>query len=658
MAGYPSPNVRMTSVSVPATGRRLPAPRITLTVVLAIAFVLCTGWLDGGKGIVPSALWSHPDWMPWWSAPLRMSCNALPGLLLAFALLAWTRRAGWSFALAFAIQALLYGVNALKVQNLGAPLMPADFRMVGQLGKGGGDILSGYLPHVALLVVVLLACLAVLVAWFRFEPPLFGKRPRRGRAAGAIVLFAALVTLIAGVPFWRGVYDARTLGMQPWSPGATRQHNGLVGSLLLFHLQYGAAHEKPDVDAALQLMARLEPQIKARERATAAAAPSQPPDIVVILSESFFDPTILNGYGEDVDFMPNLRRLAQHSISGQMHSPTFGGGTIRTEFEMLTGLPLRYFRNVMFPYLQLHQKSIPGIVRLLKQHGYRAIAVHGGDPHFWNRTSAFKALGFDEFISEGDFPPDDAVHDGKYMSDKSFTDEMLRQLRPDGPPLFMLGISIEAHGPYDQDYGIDTKERDAIPVPVAVTGNARTQLQNYIYHIRHADQQLGRFADVLAKRKRPTLIVFFGDHLPAIVPAFQQAGFRNGKDFLVQTVPYLFIDTATLHTAPAVDKDVAAWELPGMVLHEAGIHDPWFALTQVVAPALESLTRAPDAPPAPETPEQEQLDHGMRNIAELRLDGKLEKLWPKAAAMASPASGAGTATRGTAATPAMATSAP
>jgi phosphoglycerol transferase MdoB-like AlkP superfamily enzyme len=636
----------MAPASPPRARRHSPGARVALLVLLAVAFVLCTAWLDGGKGIVPPTLWTHPAWLPWWDTPLRMFCNALPGLLLAFVLFAWTRRAGWSFLLAFALQAVLYGVNALKVQNLGAPLMPADFRMLGQLGKGGGDLLSGYLPHIALLVVVVLACVAALVAWYRFEPPMLDKRRRVPRAAVSVVLLAGLVTLVAGVPFWRGLYNAKLLGLQPWSPTATREHNGLVESLLLFHLQYGAAHDKPDVDAALQLMARYEPRIKALGKSTAEAAPAQKPDIVVILSESFFDPTILNGYDKDVDFMPHLRRLAQHGTSGWMHSPTFGGGTIRTEFEVLTGLPLRYFRDVMFPYLQLHQKVIPGIVRLLEQRGYQTVAVHGGDPHFWNRASAFKALGFDKFISEGDFPADDAVHDGKYMSDKSFTDEMLRQLKPDGPPQFMLGISIEAHGPYDQSYGIDTRERDAIPVPPKVTGEAKKELQNYIYHIRHADQQLGRFADALAKRNRPTLLVFFGDHLPAIVPAFQQAGFHDGKGFLVQTVPYLLIDTSELHTATPVTKDVAAWELPGMVLRQAGIHDPWFALTQLVAPQLEGLTRAPDAPVAPETPEQKALDKGMGNVAELRLEGKLEALWPKAATMAAQPQPSSTASAG------------
>ncbi len=621
----------MAPASRSRTGGDFPTgARVALVLLLAIAFVLLTALLDGGQDIVPVSLWAHPAWMPWWNAPLRMSCNALPGLLLAGALLAWTRRAGWSFAVAFLLQGILYGVNAIKVSNLAIPLMPADFRLLGQLGAGAGELLSGYLPHVVLLVVALLAAIAILVFWFRIEPPLFRRRTWPGRAGAAVILFAALATLIAAVPFWRGLYSPALLGMQPWSPMATRQHDGVIGALLLFHLQYGTQSRKANVQDALALMAHYEPRIAA---ANAAGGNSRTPDIVVILSESFFDPTIMNGYPPGTDLTPNLHRLAQHGTSGWLHVPTFGGGTIRTEFEVLTGLSLRYFPEVQFPYLQIHEKRIPGIVRLLARDGYETLAVHGNSPGFWNRTEAFKELGFDKFISIGNFPPDDEATDGKYMSDKAFTDEVLRQLPDSGPPRFVLGISIEAHGPYDQDYGIDTRARDAIPVPPGVTDpEAKRELRNYLYHMQHADQQLGRLVDTLARRNRRTLVLFFGDHLPALVPAFQEAGFKNGKGFLEQTVPYVLIDTA--HMDRATKQNAAAWELPGMVLADAGIHDAWFALTQLVGPELAALTRAPDAPIAPETPVQEKLDEGMRNAADLRLHDKLDPLWPKAAALA------------------------
>ncbi|HEU0277949.1 MAG TPA: LTA synthase family protein [Rhodanobacteraceae bacterium] len=609
------------------------ARRAVLLVLLALAYVLCTGWFDGGAGVVPTALWRHPEWIAWWNSPLRMLANALPGLLLAFGLTAWTRRAGWSFALAFGCQAVLYGVNTVKVANLAIPLMPADFRILGQLGHGVGELLSSYLPHLGWLAAALVVAVVVLVAWYRLEPPLWPRAPRRRRVLTSAILLAALVTLVAGVAFWRPVYNPTLLGMQPWSATSTRQHDGLVASLLLFHLQYGAQHHKADRAAALGLMAHYQPAI-AQRLAAQATHSGDKPDIVVILSESFFDPTIMNGYPAGTDLTPNYRRLAQHAIAGQLHVPTFGGGTIRTEFEVLTGLSLRYFPDIQFPYLQIHQKQIPGIVRLLARDGYQTLAVHGNNPGFWNRTEAFKELGFDRFVSIGDFPADDALDNGNYMSDKSFTDELLRQLPDDSPPRFVLGISMEAHGPYDKDPGIDTAVRDAIPVPSAVTNpQAKLELQNYIYHMQNADRQLGRLVDVLAQRRRRTLVLFFGDHLPALVPAYQEAGFRNGQGFLTQTVPYLLLDTA--HLDRAERRNAAAWELPGMVLADAGIgDDPWFVLTDLVGPPLAPLTRAPDAPIAPETAEQKQLDQGMRNVADLRLRNKLYKLWPEAEALA------------------------
>lgn len=620
--------------SRPALHPGMPA-KTGVVVLLALIFTMCTGLMDGARGVVPSALWTMPDGFAWWGAPLHMIANALPGLLLAGLLLAVTRRAVLSFLLSYLLQSLVYGVNALKVANLGSPLTPTDFQMAGQMGDGGGELLSGYLPHTPWPYLLILAALLTVAALVRYEPPLLAKRPRTARLIGGLILGVLFGGMLAGVSAWGLLYNRDLLGMQPWSAKATAMQTGLFSELQLFRLQYAAKREKPDVDAALQLMANYDPAVQHREaNPPATDKVDTQPDIVIILSESFFDPNILNGYGKQVDFMPNLHRLARHGTSGQMHSPTFGGGTIRTEFEVMTGIPLRYFPEIQFPYLQIHARTIPGIARVLKSHGYTTLAVHGGDPHFWNRTAAFKSLGIDRFIAQGDFPVGDAVSDGKYMSDKSFTDELLRQLPDSGPPRFVLGISIEAHGPYSQDYGIDARVRDAIPVPPKVTGEARKELQNYIYHLRHADKQLGRLADTLAKRKRPTLIVFFGDHLPALMQTFQQDGFRNGQSFLVQTVPYLLIDTSRLKTAKPVKEDVAAWELPGMLLARTPFHDNYFALTQLLAPQLEALTRAPDAPRPQETSTQEQLDRGMSNVARLRLKGKLDSLWPRAAEMA------------------------
>jgi hypothetical protein len=70
-----------------------------------------------------------------------------------------------------------------------------------------------------------------------------------------------------------------------------------------------------------------------------------------VQSESLFDPGRLAGMHYEA--MPRLRDAMARAWSGNLYVPTFAGGTIRTEFEVLTGLPLAAFPGVRYPYLQL-----------------------------------------------------------------------------------------------------------------------------------------------------------------------------------------------------------------------------------------------------------------------------------------------------------------
>jgi len=593
--------------------------RIALVLALALAFVLLTGLVDGGVGVTTAQLLKQPRF------PLA---NALPGLLLAGALLAWTRRAWLSFGLAFTLQGLVYGVNVLKVANLGTPLLPDDFRMIGQLRKGGMHLLAGYLPHSPWPYLALLAALALVVLAWRYEPPVVPRHTGGKRLAACGLLAAAFVSMLVGLSAWGRIYNARVLWLEPWSARVTTNHSGLISSLMLFHLQYGGGHHKPDRAAAEQLIAQSAPALQQVLRQPAATG--ELPDIVVVQSESFFDPSIMHGY-EHSNFAPNLRRLARHGSSGKLHVPTFGGGTIRTEFEFLTGLSLRYFDNLQFPYLQMSHKSLPSLVRTLASHGYSTLALHGNDPAFWNRTTAFQAIGFDRFVSQSSFPPG-APNDGKYMADSAMTDEIMTQLKDSGPPQFIFAISIEAHGPYDIEPA-HVAERDAIPVPDGITGRDKLELQTYLYHLKHADAELGRLVKLLAKRDRPSVVLFYGDHLPALSNSYHITGFVDGSDMLSQAGVWLLVDPK--RPSKPLQADTASWLLPGKLLAHLGIHDdPYFALTELVGPQIAALTAAPGAPPRPQSDEQRQLDKAMAGVDQLRMGGKLEPMLAKALAAA------------------------
>ncbi|HET6555161.1 MAG TPA: sulfatase-like hydrolase/transferase [Dyella sp.] len=591
------------------------AVRAAFITSLAIIFTLATGLIDGGPGVGSAQALAQPIF------PIA---NALPGLMLATLLLVLTRRPLLSFGLAFLLEALVYGVNALKVSNLNTPLMPADFRMLGQLRRGGFQLLGSYLPSSPWPYLALAAALAIIVLAWRMELPLFARRTRGKRLVSGVALLL-FGTLLAGMPGWMKIYGGRHLWLEPWSATATAEHSGLVSSLLMFHLNQGHARKKPDAVAAQQLIAQSDSALRERLQSPSGAQ-DEMPDIVVVQSESFFDPSIMKGY-QDVDLTPNLHRLAAQGESGPLHVPTYGGGTIRTEFEVLTGLSLRYFEDLQFPYLQMNHKVVPSMVRALRAHGYETVALHGNDPGFWNRTTAFRAIGFDRFVSRSAFPVKAAM-DGQYMADSAMTDEIMAQLKDAGPPQFLFAISIEAHGPYDVPPN-DLAARDEIAVPEGVTGKNRQELQNYLYHMQHADQELGRLADLLARRERPTLLLFYGDHLPALTDTYNTTGFVDGKDMLSQAGTWLLVDPRNpVHTEP---EALASWMLPGRLLQQAGVRDDaYFALTQVIAPQLAALTRAPGAPPESEDAGERTADKDMSNVALLRMKGKLDALLPRA----------------------------
>lgn len=600
---------------VPSTflSKRSAAVRIALVLAMMVAFVPLTGLLDGNDGVAASQLLAQPAF------PLA---NAMPGLMLALLLLMVTRRTLLSFGLAYLVQALVYAVNALKVANLGTPLLPADFRMVDQLHKGGLHVLGSYLPHSPWPYLALVGGIAVIAAMWRYEPPLFARRTGGRRAAGGALLGLTLATLLLGMPGWRALYNGHKLWLEPWSAAATTSHSGLVSSLVMFHLQDRRTKQKADPVAVNHLLQSTGDAVRARMH-TPVDPGSALPDIVVVQSESFFDPRIMRGY-QHADLTPNLDRLAAEGLSGPLYVPTFGGGTIRTEFEVLTGLSLRYFGNMQFPYLQLNEKVVPSMVRTLRAHGYETIAIHGNDPTFWNRNTAFKVLGFDRFVSQSGFPANAAM-DGKYMADSAMTDEIMAQLKDAGPPQFLFAISLEAHGPYDVPPK-DPATRNAMPVPADVDAKDKQELQTYLYHMKHADAELGRLAALLAKRSRPTLLLFYGDHLPGLTGAYRSDGFVNGQSMLAQPGTWLLVDPRNPREAQHVE--MASWMLPGLLLERAGVHDDaYFALTEVLAPSLAELTRAPGAAP-PVTDAQQQFDKDMASVAVLRMKGKLDKLLP------------------------------
>jgi phosphoglycerol transferase MdoB-like AlkP superfamily enzyme len=532
-------------------------------------------------------------------APLAVAINAIPALIAALLLLALTRRPVLSLGLVLLVLYLLYVANAMKLELLDTPVLPADFVLLTHLGAGGALLLR-YIPAAA--IAGLAASVLAVLALLRWEPPWGRLRGMRRLALLALAL-ALGASLLSGMRPWSSVYAADGGAYLAWSPAVSARRSGLPTTLLRYAWETTFVLPEPDRALAHDF-------IRTHAPAPLATSDVEPPDIVIVQSESFFDPARLRGF-EPEQVLPQFRRLAAGARHGDLWVPTYGGGTIRTEFEVLTGIAMRYFPDVQYPYFRLTATAVPSLASLLAARGYRTIAVHPHERDFWNRASALSHMGFEEF--DGDETFGDAARVGFYVGDEALVDHVLRRLDAATGPVLLFAISMENHGPYEAFPNADPAQIAAQPVPAGVSGPSADRLRGYLYHLAAADHSLGRLADALRKRPRRTLLLFYGDHLPGLPQLYEAAGFDDGGKGPDQPVPWLLFDSAQTGTV-STSEATSSFYLPGLLLAAAGIDDHgYFA-------ALEAA-RHLDQPAAHWTPAE---DNALQAVMRLRQRGELK----------------------------------
>lgn len=587
-------------------GRRRRAWPAILVLLLAMAGLAgLTAWLE------PALDFSADAARAW----RLLLLNTLPAWLVLLALLGLTRRVLLSAWLTMLLVLALHAGNTAKMAMLETPLLPADFRIFAE-PLPAIRLLGKYLhmqPLHWLALALGLALTALLVA-----RPLL---PRLRRLPGLGLLLAAVLagaSLLAGSAPWKALYAGRSLGFEPWALNESTGRVGITTALLLYQWEVRGG----DIPAADRLAAAAFLDRHRERLAGMAQGGGQRPDIVVVQSESFMDPERIRGVGPG-PWIPEFHRLSAHGGSGNLRVPTFVGGTIRTEFEFLTGAPLASLGGIQYPWLELSRAAYPGLARVLAGAGYESVAIHPNSAAFWNRSRAYPALGFDRFIDIAGFDRDRIV--GLFISDAALTDRILEELPPKGPPRFVFAISMENHGPFDWRPNLDSERLDAIPMPDGLDRGGQLWFRNYLYLLADADHELGRLADILARRERHTLLLFFGDHLPGLGPVYHQLGFADGADALSQPVPWLLLDNRN----PAPWRlDTHSWALPALLLRAAAIGGGfWFEL--LAGLVLDEGFDADDA--------DEQA--GLFALARLQLRGELDAFLAEAGLQPHPADG-------------------
>ncbi|EOF57866.1 arylsulfatase [Enterococcus hirae EnGen0127] len=398
--------------------------------------------------------------------------------------------------------------NYLKMTYRQEPIYPDDLKMIKEFGllKDMTGTISFYLLAGMILLVVAGGCWAIYRSF---------KKDKKFQAIRVITLFTTIFALIYISHFnnpnnlLRKAYNKTALWI-PYSQKMNYYNTGFIGGFL-YNLKIDPM-EKPKGYSEEKIKEITSHYQKMADEKNKTASEEQP-NIIYVMSESFSDPSRLNGVEITGDPLADYYAVADQTYSGQMLSQNYGGGTANIEFEALTGFSMGLFNaQLTTPYTMLVPKmnQLPSIVSTLKDQNYHTTAIHPYNTSMYKRKDVYEVLGFDEFISENTMTYTDTIEDNPYISDASAYQEVMDLLKEDDTPQFIHLVTMQTHMPYDGkyqqlEYTAKTEDNSGI-----------SSLENYLQDISYSSQSLKAFTEELKKLSRRTLVVFWGDHLPGI----------------------------------------------------------------------------------------------------------------------------------------------
>jgi len=298
-------------------------------------------------------------------------------------------------------------------------------------------------------------------------------------------------------------------------------------------------------------------------------------DVIMVMSESLWDPIRMSSIRYSADPMPVIR-AAQ---SGNVFSPEFGGMTANVEFEALTGFSNAFLPYGSIPYQQYIRRPVPSLATFFESKGYVTKAFHPFQSWFWNRNNVYQSLGFRQFHSEENMPAMDKR--GIFASDDALTRYIIKEADNTDQPFFFFAVTLQGHGPYERNrYVKNTIEVDAPTLSDAST----SALATYTQGVKESDQSLKMLMDWAKKRKRETIIVLFGDHLPPLNEVYTESGYMAN---VVATRKASVSTMKREHETPlvvwsskrGVQKDIGSVspsQLPYYIVRMAGYRHPYY----------------------------------------------------------------------------------
>lgn len=425
------------------------------------------------------------------------------------------------------------------------PFTGTDMKLI----KSATDLMTKYMSPDQMILTAIVAGLIVFGFVFAaVKGPRFrGKIRYRRSIAFIIIMFASIV------PVTKWCVNARTLSTYFGNIAIAYEDYGFPYCFWSTVIAKGISCPNEYGESEIK-------SIIARDGEDSYNA-EETPNIIIVQLESFFDPTLVKDLKFSEDPIPNFRNLEENYSSGYITVPSVGAGTANTEFEVITGMSLRYFGPGEYPYKTIMKEMVcESVAYDLKDIGYATHAIHNNEASFYGRRTVFSRLGFDTFTSEEMLNITGMTPLG-WAEDAVLKDAIVDCLESTEQQDFVYTITVQSHGGYPSEQILEDPRIQVSGLSDEAKKNAIEYYANQLYEV---DQFIGALVEELSAYDEDVVLVLFGDHLPTLGLEARNLANRS----LYQT-EYVIWNNMGLKNK---DKNIKSYQLAAEALDKAGIH--------------------------------------------------------------------------------------
>ena len=224
-------------------------------------------------------------------------------------------------------------------------------------------------------------------------------------------------------------------------------------------------------------------------------------------------------------------------------------------------MSMRFFGPGEYPYKTYAKfNQMESAASALKALGYGAEALHNNGGNFYSRAQVFNKMGFDHFTSKEFMNILQTTPKG-WATDDILVPNIMESMDTTEGQDFVFTISVEGHGEYPTEKVLENPE---IVVSGVEDEGERNAWEYYVNLVHEMDKFVGQLIEAVESRNEPTVLVFYGDHLPTM-----NLEAKDLKSRYLYNTNYVIWDNIGLKKE---DENIAAYQIMAEVFDRLDIH--------------------------------------------------------------------------------------